>query len=621
MKYMRFFFAGLFALTACSESKQDGPVDAGPRDGGELPDACTDDMPCPLTEGMRGSDWIYPVGDRDRWSFTGQAGKIVNIIVENDIDFSPIRLEVALFAPDGTGLENARFQGNGKQRVVIQFVLPTDGQYQVEVRDVGSDGQDRTPYYIEVMILDETDNNEPNDDPTMPTTLTAGQLASGTIGFQGDADWFAIDVGANQLVRVEMVAGPESEVRLQWTLYDPTGVTPIANSKEPADGSAWPPQNRAVGNAMGTYLIKVEDDTQDGMQADLNRVYTITASVLAEPDQNELPTQNETANRATSITAGQNVTGYIAAVADQDYYSIMITGAPRLITVDATMPANAVDLSFSVLDTTGAELICQQELGDECQALRFVRDGATGMATLTTSHVVRQDGLYHVLVQDLQDNDFDDTTSYSLTVRTPAEPDARENYSDGRMSARVIPPATSTAGATIQWPWTEGYISYAGDADWFAFEIPGPVGASPGQNGDWEIQFELQTMATPIELEAFFFGEEGSPRQNYRGYGKRCRNDGEITAEDPQPCQFPEAENALSVTAGGPSGNGCFVVFREVTGAGPHYFRMSDLQRDDYDLTAGGLYRFRVTAYAGCQVPGVCEGVFEQGGMDLCGRP
>ena len=91
MKYMRFFFAGLFAITACSESKQDGPVDAGPRDGGELPDACTDGMPCPLTAGMRGSDWIYPVGDRDRWSFAGQAGKIVNIIVENDIDFSSKR--------------------------------------------------------------------------------------------------------------------------------------------------------------------------------------------------------------------------------------------------------------------------------------------------------------------------------------------------------------------------------------------------------------------------------------------------------------------------------------------------------------------------------------------------
>lgn len=606
-------------IVGCSggESTPDGGV--VDRDGGDV-DACSDDMPCALTPGTRGSDFIYPIGDTDRWTFTAEAGRIVNILVENDKTMSPIRLEVVLFGPDGSALDNQRFQGNGRQRVVIQRAIATTGTYAIVVRDVGGDGQDRAPYYIQVDVLPETDDNEPNDSAAEAVLLTAGVAVSGTIGSQGDEDWFAIDVGTNQLIQIELVAPGVSDLRFRWTLLNPAGDTNIASSKEPTTDTAWRIENRAVGNAMGRYLVRVDDDPDDGVDADLSRIYTLTVRLLAEPDTNELASQNDTANRPTRVTAGQTVTGFVASVSDFDYYAIQVTGAPRLITATAQMPAGtSVDLSISVLANDGNRLICEEELGDECKAIRFVRDGAETAATLTTSHVAREDGLYFVLVRDLQDNDFDDVTPYTLTIDLPAEPDGRENYGDGRMSAQTVNAVTSTAGTTIQWPWTEGYISYAGDADWYAFDIPGDAMPAPGQNGDWQLQLEIQMAATPVELEAFFFGEDESPRERYQGYGKRCRNDGEITPEDPEPCQYPEAENALAVDTGGAGSSECFVVFREVTRAGPHYFRMSDLQRDDYDLAT--RYRFRITATAGCQVPGVCEGIYLQNGADLCGRP
>ncbi len=621
MKSMRWCWIAL-AFVACSDDMMTEMRDAGPTDAATIPDECTDAMACTLVPGTRATDYVYPVGDSDRWTFDVQAGRIVNIVVENDIEFSPIRLEVVLFGPDGSALDNQRFQNNGRQRVVIQRAIDAGGAHAVVVRDVGGDGQDKAPYYIQVDILEEADPNEPNDTAAEAIPLTPGTAVNGAIGSQGDQDWFYVDVAANELIQIDMVAPGLSDVRLRWTLLNPAADTDIAVSREPTTDVPWRTENRAVGNAMGRYLIRVDDDPMDGAQADLARIYTLTVRLLQEPDANERASQNDTANRPTMVTAGQQITGYIASVSDFDFYAIQVTGAPRLITATAQMPmGTAVDLSIAVLANDGNLLICEQELGDECQALRFHRDGAMGAASLTTSHVAREDGLYFVQVRDLQDNDYDDAIAYTLTIDLPADPDGPENYADGRGSARLVQPSTSTAGTTIQWPWTEGYISYAGDADWFAFEIPGDAAPSPGQNGDWELQFELQMAPTAVELEAFFFGEQDSPRERYQGYGKRCRNDGMITQQDPEPCQYPAAENAQSVDTGGVGSSECFVVFREVTRAGPHYFRMSDLQRDDYDIGASGRYQFRITARAGCAVPGQCEGIYEQNGADLCGRP
>lgn len=611
---------------ACSSDTGTAGPDAGPVDAGEAPDLCTDTAPCSLADGERGTDFIAPVGDEDPWTFqVPNAGAVIFIVVENDADFSPVRLELALFGPDGVAIDNQRFQGTGKQRVEIQLVAPSAGTYRIEVRDVGADGADRrNPYYVTFSLLSETDNNEPNDTAGQPTALSDGVATSGTIGFQGDEDWFSIEVGANQLVQVQMSAPGTSQVRLRWSLFDETGTMPIAESNEPEGGVVWPLENRAVGNAAGRYLIKIEDSPEDGVQADLDRVYLLTARLVAEPDVQEQTAPNETFGTATAVSSGQNITGYIAATSDVDYYAIQVTQVPALLRVRASMPGpSAVDLSFSVLDSDGRTLICDARDGDLCKAFRFVRDGSVGPANLVTAHLVETPGTYYVQVGDQQDNEFDTAVPYTLVVDLPTEPEAAEDYSlGGRSTAHVVVPS-STVGPVLQYPWVEGYISHADDEDWFRFDMPGTETLDPAQNGDWLVHIELQMVApTPVELQAFFYGPQGSDRESYRGYGKRCR---EPDPNDPMNCQYADADNGIDLSAGETAatiGQGeCFVVFREITSAGPHYFRMTDLDRDDFDVSANGRYRLRVTITAGCPAASSCSGIFTQGGMDLCGRP
>ncbi|MEM7679095.1 MAG: hypothetical protein AAF449_24215, partial [Myxococcota bacterium] len=134
-------------------------------------------------------------------------------------------------------------------------------------------------------------------------------------------------------------------------------------------------------------------------------------------------------------------------------------------------------------------------------------------------------------------------------------------------------------------------------------------------NGDYLVQLELEIDApTPVELEAFFFGPPRSARRSYGGYGQRCRRPD--NPQDPEPCQFPDADNGISENFGEANGD-CFAVLREVTTEGAHYFRMTDLDRDDFDLNT--RYRFRVTLTADCPSDSVCVGEFiAPGNLDLC---
>lgn len=618
------FTLSFLAGAACSENMND-PLNSGMTADAGFADSCTQTEPCALSLGVPASEVIFPAGDTDSYTFNvANAGQVITVSVRNDVTISPVVLEVVLFGPEGTALENRRGNPREIQNIEIQQIATAPGVHRVVVRDVANDDGDRfNPYLVEVNLLSQTDDNEPNDatgpdDP--PTVLTPGAPTTGVIGSQGDEDWFEIDVGQNQLIEIRMQAIGESPVNLTWTLYEPTGITPLASSVEPAGAQAWPVEIRAVGNAAGAYLIVVRDD--DGQQADLGRVYQLEVGLLNEPDLQDLTAVNETREQATMLESGRTVTAFIAATADLDWYAIEVTGAdidsPRLLTVEARMAdPSPVDLSFLVLEPDGTTEICDGRDGDLCKALR-VEPQDSQEVLLRTAHPVFVDGTYYVLVRDFQDDTADPVVSYSLTAAVEDDPDPNETFLlNGRDGAVPVATTTPTTALTIGFEWVEGYISHANDQDWYRFDIPdGRDEYAPQHNGDWLVQLELQIVApTPVELEAFFFGPSPSSRRSYGGYGKRCRRPD--NPADPEPCQFPDAENGIDESFGEANGD-CFVVFREVTRSGPHYFRMTDLDRDDFDL--GTRYRFRVTISAGCPDNSVCIGRFDGPNGDLCGR-
>ena len=618
----------VLALVGCGEGEPD-LSDVGPSvpDASTLVDECTEAMPCALVPGAAlTSAFLAEVGDEDPWTFdVPNAGDIVELVVVNDATFSAVQLEVALFGPDGSAIVNRRWPStNGPQRVEIQHRAEVSGTYRAVIRDVGSDSSDRlNAYFVQLQLLTDEDLNEPNPSSSMATPLVLGTQVRGSIATQGDEDWFSVELTAGSLVEIAMSAPGEGEVRYRWSLFAPDGLTRIAESTEPAGADAlWPVQVRAVGAQSGRFFILVEDD--DGQNAEQGRLYGLTVRTLVEPDTQEGLNGNDEIARATVVTSGQMVTGYVASTSDADWYAIDVANAsnanPQIITAEVAYgAASVVELQLALYEPDGTTLICAQRDGDLCEAVRFVRDGTLGPSQLRTAHVVTAPGRYLVSVRDLQDDEFDGSTPYTFRVETPVEPEAGETYlGDSRTAATVVPAVTATTGTTIDFGWVEGYLSYANDTDWYVFDIPDSVEPSAGQNGDWLVRIEIQMPSpTPVEMNAFFFGTNRS----YRGVGQRCRN---ATPNDLDPCQWPDADNGLNIdfqtTLGQMSGD-CFVVFREVTDVGPHYWRVSDLDRDDFDISPTGRYRFRMTITAGCPGDSACVGRFFNNGQDLCGRP
>jgi hypothetical protein len=659
---------------SCSSSSSSGDGGMETLEAGGVDDHCSDNMPCTLTVGMMASDYLL-LGEHDPWTFmVPTAGQIIHLVVSMEAAFTPVRLEVALFAPmtaTSTKGEHAirtdTWMGNGKQKIDMQVLATVAGTYKVVVSDANGQNMDRhNPYYILVTLQTDMDMNEPNNTPMQATPLTPGTPISGTIGYQGDQDWFKLMVPTGKLINVQLSAAAPStgsgEV-LQYEIFDPTGMNRIAQTAEPGGTAIMLKENRAVSNMAGTYFIKISDAT--GMHSDLGRVYQLTAGLLDEPDTHE---PNNDVPHATRLMAGPNtITGYIASKADLDYYAVNVPSAsmmtPQLITVQATMPASVVPLQIEVLMPDGVTTVCADD--PECKAVRFTADGmrcpVNGVQTpmnlpanLATSHPVTSPGVYLIAVRAHQDQAYDIATPYTITIDTPTEPDMFERYETDRSMARLIPPATSTAGTTIQYPWVSGYISYAGDQDWFAFDFPGPMNAPVGQNGDWLVQIELQKGGpSPVELQMFFAASD----MDYGVYGEQCSMPVQ-GACDPTGCQIADnmniidalfGENAVptcfppTMTCNSPfgqsctgdsmcKGKDCIIVFREHTGAGPHFFRMTDLNRDDYDVrtsispTAPGIplgqYRFRITLTAKCPPMSACTGMYtDAAGNDLCLRP
>lgn len=630
--------AVLVALTAaCGDDTTPLMPPSGPTDAGGIDDECSPESPCPLEEGMQGQALIAEVGDEDPWIFdVPVAGRIIDITLSTDAMFSPVQLEAALLGPSGEALSNRRWPSqSGPQRLRFLVGAPSAGVHRLIVRDVGRDGADRrNPYFVTLRLLEEPDANEPNGGVDVATPLAFGVPREGTIASQGDRDWYSVEVIGGRLLEIRMSVTGVGEVRHRWSLFAPDGTTRIAESVEPAGGAPWPVEVRAVGPAGGQYLLLVEDEPEDGEDADPGAGYVLEVRERTQPDRFEAPAGNDVPALATALAPGTPLSAFVASTADIDWYAVEVMDAseerPVILSAELAYPApSPVQLQMTLLMPDATTPICEARDGDACRSMRFVRDGTGGPSRLSTAHLVTEPGRYLLSIRDLQDDAYDGDTSYTLNVTLTREPDGvGETYrGDGRATATVVPAATATTGPVIEFAWVEGYISYANDTDWYAFDIPGPVpDAPPGHNGDWLVRVELEMPGpTPVELNAFFFGPEDSRRESYRGFGPECR-DG--SPEDLDPCQYPDAENRLSLdfqtdlTPATPGQGDCFVVFREVTEAGLHYWRMSDLDRDDFDLGTNGRYRFRMSITAGCPAASACGGErFRDGGQTLCGRP
>ncbi len=640
----------LLTGVGCGESTRD-PGEFDRPDGSVTVDNCSIEAPCALTSGVSSApgDFIAPATDVDRYTITVAEGQIIDVNVRMAAARSQVQLRGVLFDPslDQAAQGQSNSGPSQTQMFSFQHVADQAGVWSLDVRDVGGDDADTIrSYLVTITLIEQTDNNEPNDGPLEATPLTEGVTATGQIASQDDEDWFTIDAPAGKIMQIR--ATLPGTLSNEWELYSEDDSTqPIASSSTGRPESNAN-QNRPTG-AGGTFLLRVFDRES---KSSTESAYQLTVTLIDEPDAFELPLANDSRNRSTPLTLGQPVEGILASTSDLDFYTFEVVGARPgnakvfSITLERLGEAETpVELQFAVLDSEG-ELFCPT-FDDGCLALRRFNDGSLVDVRCHDNRICRhgvpltEEGTFYVRVNDFEDNEFDESMRYRLTVDEVSLPaDDTENFNES--AALPVPLVTSTAAAVLEFDWVEGYISYTGDVDVYTMQFP-ISDFAPTQNGDWEWSYDF-FVDGPSEVE--YRAEIVTPNESggvARNVVPQCRQQPPSPAV-PDPCDTSAAQNFHDLERGAlsPSCQGnddrscCQVVFRVNSDRRGGVWRLevrddsTTLREfdndtpagDDFDVRPQAKYRFRLRARAGCQVPGPCAGEFIEPGVgDRCGRP
>ncbi len=357
----------LVLVAACGPGKTGSGADGG-TDGGptcQWDDSSGPSSSVPLTLGQATTGWICPVQDVDWYSFdTGASDHLVRVQLAMDGPLSPVQptYTITQKKADGTtGKVTATPPAAEVGGALDMVSCMAPGSYYIDVRDQNDDGEDfRHPYSLTVTSSPDPDPAEPNDDAASATALTSGTPATGYIACRGDQDWYRIQVGSGQLLRVHLTSD-KANYQPTVAIVDAGGST-LLTLTNPAGAVKATDLTRLVAvPSAGAWYLAVQDD--DGMNADPTVAYTLTASTLTQKDPNE---PNDSPSQATALSpvscgtswsSWQTLKGTFATIGDQDWFRLPISGCNNGL-LEATV----------TMDTSGMSAQQQWDLQSQVQA-------------------------------------------------------------------------------------------------------------------------------------------------------------------------------------------------------------------------------------------------------------
>ncbi len=358
----------LLLLTACPDNGGPGDPDGGSQ---EVPDLCNSleealSLPeCELTLGQSIERYISTPGDEDWYSVripaTANARTLVRVHAGYLAQSTAVNLAVALLLENGQDSLGREVDehGQGAPRpveLIIPFGEPS-ARLVVLVKDQPANPSRpnfdaRSPYFLQVEVLDNPDTNEPNDTPEQATALTltpqGAELvatATGYLATTGDVDRFTFPMEVGKVAYVRVSAPeltPPPAYRLAYKLERPDG-TAEAEGRVPNATVAVDLATARRVKSAGTWTIEVrgyqpanDNTTPPG---DLRQQYTIEVRVLDEEDAQDSSTDNDVRERALVRTIGAGpgssttFTGRIGSVPDADWYGVDVpaSSAPTVL--------------------------------------------------------------------------------------------------------------------------------------------------------------------------------------------------------------------------------------------------------------------------------------------------
>ena len=366
-------------------------------------------------------------GDEDWFSFDGSVGQVARFSLE--APNGAVQLGLQVFDPEGKKIfESFNQSGTAETDIEELNTLALDGQYHVLVSDDDGENADETVIYsLQVSLLNDTDENEPNNHPDQATPLDDSPLtcgsswsgvlsAVGSIGSQGDVDWYVVDVSgcSSGLIEAELV-------------FETDGLS---------DDDIW-----ALSQEIQATLGMVRPHA-------------------------ESPCANDSECTALNKACEDN---------------LECAGLFNTCLSEGLCSGAAVCLPN---DLCGA-LQVQRSYGCDASDSRCRGSNPPPNQAILRAPLL-SDGVVYLRVSDFQSNGGNPDVSYRLEVRVKQEEDSGEadnlfmdqigpDIVGSTQPARTIPVHDCTAGDCCgSGTWEEGILSYDGDIDWYRYPHPCP---------------------------------------------------------------------------------------------------------------------------------------------------
>ena len=231
---------------------------------------------------------LFPTGDSDRFSFTGEAGAVVDVSLVTG-DFDPVidlllAGEVIAVNDDG---------GDGRNSLLDDFILPASGDYEILVRSFNSAGEGA--YELQITSV------------ASPFTLqqqfsgsTDGDLAA------GEHHLYPLEIAAFSLVNVDLVSEAFDPFLVVYTGSELAARNADNRLAANDDGGEGLNSRLEENLPAGSYLLEVRSFSSSGMG-----VYTLTVETAALAD-------DEDAQGAIQVAYGEQFEGTLFPPADSD---------------------------------------------------------------------------------------------------------------------------------------------------------------------------------------------------------------------------------------------------------------------------------------------------------------
>ncbi len=271
--------------------------------------------------------------------------------------------------------------GGGGLNSYLEFTAPATGDYFVEARGFGDDATGR--YHLTAQAGD-----IPADASTDATLSAEGDYRQGVLSPAGDRDWYRIDLGDEQIVRVDLV-NPET----QDGLGDPYLVVRGADGAELAvdddGGDALNAQLEFQAPAAGVYFIEAR-----GFSEDAQGRYALSIS------SGEIGNSAEGADYLQAN--GEGRTSMIGAPDDADWFAIeLVEGRPYRFNMTGVDPNPLADPYLTLYDAEGHEVAADDDGGTGLNAyLNFASPTGGTYYLAASAYGASGTGRYHLSAID-----------------------------------------------------------------------------------------------------------------------------------------------------------------------------------------------------------------------------